>query len=620
MSDPTFEVTTLLDDPFYTGHGAPAEEEVGLPYAVDGRGFILDYSQHMSIYHRYQRQSIQLLNSQQASSGGDQALIAPEVWRRSIEGWNQGTGQRRYDRDTSLPFRSFDSQGVDPWDPWNLSLLRETGKIQAVGAGRLMMTTVGPGNLVAIKGTDLYWWVDLTSAPTHVTTGSTIVDACSDGVNLYTIDNTGAVLKWTAPGSNTAFVTVTGTDPNRPLLRYVKGFLIAAAGPKLWDITAGSAAAIYTHPLASFTWRDACDGPGFVYLVGGVGDRWGVYAMPPKTDASSFDPPINAAPIPDGESAYAIGSYMNYVLIGTSGGWRFGIPDSSGQVSFGRLIEADQPVRCFEGQGRFVWYGLSQSPGAGERNSGLARADLSVFVDTLAPATAPDLECPVEVGNVVAVTTFYPAGGGEGFRVFAVAGAGIFAEKQTKVVSGWLDQGSIAFNSSDQKMGLYAQVYHDPLIGSVGLDIAYDGQDWFEIGSNENTGSTDMGHAKIAHSFVQAKLRYRLNRDPVSTQQGPTLTRVEFRALPTSPNASEWRLPLIIREQIDYNGVTQERNVSEDKALLYGLVNDRRPFTMREYDQQYEVHATDYLFLGEAPTQDGRDVRGVFVLIVREVG
>lgn len=622
MTVSTDEVTGLLNDPFFTGTGAPDDEERWLPFALDGRGFNVDLSDSIGFYHRFQRTSVQLLNTQQANSGGDNAQIPPEVWRRSIESWVGGTGQKRFDRDTSLETRFFDSQGVDPFDPWNLSLLGRCENVQALGAGRALMTTVGVGNLFVAVGSDGYWFTDiLGTPPTHMTLPAPIVDATSDGLALYTIDTTGHVRRYTDAVTSATFATVASTDTSRPLLRATKGFLVAAAGNKLWDISTGTPVLIYTHPLPTFWWRDAADGADFTYLVGGIGDRWAVYRMPVKSDGSSFDPPIQAAPIPDGEVGYSIGSYEGFITVGVSTGMRLGETDAAGALTIGRLLATDQPVRCFEGQDRFIWFGRSEAIGA-DRNAGLYRADLSTFTTVLAPAYATDLETVSDQGAVSQVTTYYAAGGSLASpkRVFTVDGVGLFIEKDDRVPSGWLDQGSLAFASSDSKMGLYAQVYTLPLVGSIGLDIAYDGGDWSEIGSATQGGSTSMGHAKIAHAFVQAKLRYRLIRDTNTLTAGPTITRAEIRVLPVSDTAAEWRLPIMVFETINYNGITQSRDVRADYELLLDLANTKRPFTMREWDNQVEVHATDYIWLAEKATQDGRFAQGVFLMLVREVG
>ena len=195
------------------------------------------------------------------------------------------------------------------------------------------------------------------------------------------------------------------------LLRYIKGFLILAAANKIYDISGGTLVTVYTHPLTAFTWRDAAEG-SVGYLLGGQGDRWAVYAIAPKQDATTLDVPTQAAPIPDGEVGYALGCYLNYLMVGLSTGWRFGVADTQGNATLGRLISSTNPVRCFEGQDRFVWFGRSAD--ATTPPAGLGRADLETFTGPLTPAYANDLQTSVTTGTVSACVTFGAATGGGG--------------------------------------------------------------------------------------------------------------------------------------------------------------------------------------------------------------
>ena len=123
------QITWPLAEPFYTGPGAVPIEEVGLPCAVNGRGFLIDFSDQPGYLYRFRQTSVNLLNTQQAASGGDQSQVPPEVWRRSIESWNGGAGQSEYDRSDSVPTRFRSSSNVDVWTPWQVSLLHDTTQV-----------------------------------------------------------------------------------------------------------------------------------------------------------------------------------------------------------------------------------------------------------------------------------------------------------------------------------------------------------------------------------------------------------------------------------------------------------------------------------------------------------
>jgi hypothetical protein len=614
------QITERLDQPFYTGSGTTAViDEVGLHCSINGRGFIVDFREEMGYYHRYQQTGVNLLNTQQSSSGGDLAQVPPEVWRRSVETWHAGAGQTHYDRDGSDPKRFRDSSGVDVWSPWKMSLLPDTALLHGLPAGISFLSTVGVGQLVAAADVDLYWWgTDLTLAPTHVVSpDGAIADVTSDGGSLYTLSASGVVRRWTAPGSSTVFASSVPVVGARTVLRYLKGFLVLGAGNQLYDVSTGAAVLIYTHPNAGVTWVDACEGSAAAYLVGGQGDRWHVFAMVPKPDATGFDPPLPAAPIPEGEVANAIGSYLGYVLVGLNVGWRFGVPDTSGlNVNLGRLVQTDSAVHCFEGQDRFVWYGRSADLTTDP--AGLGRADLSTFTAALTPAYADDLATTVAVGTVRRVTTFSAGPGTLGKRVFTVDGVGVYVQSDDLVPEGWLRTGALTLSTSDAKEGLYTQLYSEPLHGQVVLDASYDGGPDVELTTYSSAGGSSAGRIRVETTFNTFEAKLMLRRDPTDPTLGPIITRFELRVLPVAGDSTEFRVPLVISEEYGM-GSSQVRDPQSDIDWLRALYQSKQPFVFRIGAQRYRVYMVDFKWLPEKLTFDGRALQGTFIGVWREI-
>jgi hypothetical protein len=83
--------------------------------------------------------------------------------------------------------------------------------------------------------------------------------------------------------------------------------------------------------------------------------------------------------------------------------------------------------------------------------------------------------------------------------------------------------------------------------------------------------------------------------------------------------ATEWRIPLMVFDQMDYNNVTTARNVVSDYDFLMGLVQTRRQFVYREADRRWLLHALDFVWQPERLTADGRTFQGTFLLIAREL-
>lgn len=621
MTDVTYEVTWPYDEPFFVGAGQVEAEEVGLPISVNGRGFLVDLSETLGYYYRYRQTSVNLLNTQQAQSGGDQAQTPPEVWRRSIETWDGGAGQSQYDREASQPTRFRTSRNVDVWEPWQLSLLHTTTLLHTLPAGVSYLERVGTSRLVAAAGVDLFWWgTDYTAVPTHDVSAASILDVCTDGAALYTLCSDGKVYRWTAPGTSSVFATGVSVVAGRMLLRYLKGYLVVASGSSLYDVSTGTPALVYTHPLAAYTWRDACEGANAAYLLGGQGDRWQVHAMQPADDGTTFNPPSPAGPIPDGEVGQCLDSYLGYLFVGTQTGWRFGATDNSGlSVNFGRLVDDGASVHCFEGQDRFVWYGRDGV--SADSPAGLGRAALNTFTSPLTPAYASDIESDQNTGTVRRVKTVGLSTAGVGQRVFTVDGVGVYLESANLAPTGWLRTGVVSMNTSDPKQGLYAQLYYDPLHGSVDLDAYYDRSETpVDLVLSVVGGAIASGKVSVAKEFNTFEARFTLARDTTDPTAGPTVTRFELRVLPVAGRSTEFRIPIVITELLTWGGVSQARRPAEDVAWLRNLTDTRVPFVYRIGKLRYQVYAYDFAWLPDKQDDITQDLQGTFVLIARELG
>lgn len=614
------QITEPFDDPFFEGSGPREGDNTGLPVSLDGRAFLINLNPE-TYQMRFQRESVQLLNSQQQDSSGDQALIPPEVWRRIVESWHFGSGQTRYDRVNSLPYRFKSSDGVDVWDEWGMSLLKDTENIQALAAGPAMMVSLSVDTLWVGVGSTGYWWSGLSSgpfppaAPTVMAMGETVVSACSDGKNLYTLSQTGVVKKWTSATVSTTFATVTTFSPTKAIIRYVKGFVLVGNGNRLVDVTGGSEVTVFIHPLVDFSWVDMCEGLGNGFLLGGIGDRWMVMSITVASDAATLSPPIVACPLPEGEIGYALGAYLGYVVVGTSAGWHFGVP-SGDQLALGRLVDSSAPVRCFEGQDRFVWFGQSAAVGTA---AGLGRADLSTFIQPMTPASANDLASDSDGGTVRNVTTVGAGAGGLGRRVFTVDGVGVYMEADELVPIGHLDQGVMTFGTSDPKMGLYAQLYSEPLSGGIQVSVSWDFGAEETVADASAQNSLSGGNIPTAVKFASASFIFTLSRNVATPTEGPRLTRLEFRAIPVTGRASEWRVPLLIHDTTTYDTITQGRDVISDLDMLMDLVESRREFDYREGSRLYRVHATDFLWMPHHLTLDGNAYNGTYLIVLREI-
>jgi hypothetical protein len=606
MSD-TYEITETFEEPFYTGSAAAAlPEKTGYDVALDGRGYMIDWTAQIP----YSRRSVALLNTQQAQSGGDQSQTPPEIWRRSIESWHQGNGQARLDRDDSLPYRFSVSEGVDVWTPWQVSLLHSVTIAQTLDDGFSRTLTID-GYVVVIVGDTGYWYDTSAQTWTEVDFGDDVVDAASDGSTIYLLLDDGTVDTYTAPAVTATLVSSAVSDfsTTRSMIAVIKGFLVIGNLNILYDATSGTPAEIYTHPNAGWNWKAGCDGQNVGYLIGGTGDRWHVFGVPLKDDATTLDPPTIATTLPDGEIPTTLASYLGYVLIGSQRGFRLAQADGSGALTYGRLVVTDAPVECFEGQDRFVWFGRSVP----DSKAGLGRADLSTFTSPLTPAVANDLS-QADGGRVGGCATVGDR------RLFVVDGVGVFLEDLTGYVdSGYIEMGGLTFGSTDLKQGTYAQVFYEKITngGTIYLDYRADGGTWETIG--QSVSGVTMGNVPLTKSFTTVEIRVRLEPDTVDGTHTPVLNRTEVRALVIPGRASEWTIPLIVADVLQYEGATEPRDIISDFDHLLGLAQSRKPFILREGIRNVGVFATDYYWFPMKESEGMRSHEGTFVLTLKEI-
>jgi hypothetical protein len=620
------QITQPFDEPFFGGgdSGTSAVENIGgSMVAVNGRVYPIDTASN-----RYSQRAIDVLQQRNTTDNRDVLLLPQNIWRQQVSDWHSGAGQSNLDRDDAIQSRFEDSFGVDPWTRWRMSLLPETLEMQTLSGESWL--TLHEGYLVVVNGNTTYWWSDFGTMTASVSVGSVpIVDVADDGALINMVNTDGDVYSLDGPaGTPVLQYSFAGTS----MLAYVKDYLIADRDNALYNITTyASPVLIYTNPDSSFRWVDACSGPNAIYVLGGSGDRWVVHRLGIKEDGTGLNPAIVAAELPDGEIGYSISEYLGFVFIGTDKGVRMAQPDANGDLLLGAVIPTVEPVRCFEGQDRFVWYGVSSmDPAYVPTNNdqadvfptapvpGLGRLDLTTFTTTnLTPAFANDIAAWDEAAaNVTSVVTW------QGKRVFAVQGAGVFYEGVDLVPGGWLTQGIMSFSVEDLKSALYMQVKWVPdCAGLLYLDLAFDSAAYgryARLALNANNIRSD--NLNLAGTkFSRVNVRFVMLRCSLNNAKGPIPTRWEFRAFAVKGKASRWDVPLIIADDVDINGMIESRNPTADKNALLSLIQDGTVFQYQESGQSYQVLARDFIWQPERLSTTGNGWQGTFLIVLEEV-
>ena len=579
--------------------GASATEGVW-DVVIDGRGFLIDRDPQKPTFLQ---KGVDVVRQRVGNRGESTPLLTPpEVWRHLVEDWSFGSGQREADREDSIPGRFYRSQGVNPWERWELSLLPDVEQVEAVTVNGFL--SVAGGRLGVFDGTAVSIYLSLTTAPVAVTLPSPVLDVTSDGSRFLVACVDGVVRAVSSTGTVTSFATLASVSR----LTYSKGRVVAAALNVLHDITSGTPVTIFTHPFTAHRWVAFSETQSFIYVLGGAGDRWQVSRISIQQDATTLDPPIVSAVLPDGEVGHSLYGYLNFLAVGTSSGVRFGQPDGQGDVALGSVIPTESPVLAFEGQDRFVWYGLSDYA---DGVTGLGRMDLSRFTSDLTPAYASDLMAPT-TGQIVSIVTF------DGKTVFSVGGEAVYAEADAMVDSGWLETGALTFDTADPKTGHYAALRHEPLAGGISLSVGYDGGAQAAVGGSEVEGSSGSGNLTLDGNVFR-KATMRLTLTPSGEGVSPTLTRLELRVTGVLGRHTQWEIPLVMADTLDLDGNPTPRDPAADAEHLLRLLETGRTFRLTVNGQSFTAYAHDYQIINDKPSESGNGYQGTFVMVIREM-
>ena len=620
------DITTTFDQPY-------SERTQALPsyfspsvIGIAGVPYLLDTSANGG-GGTFRREAMDVVQQRNTNSQRDLLLLPQDVWRQQAESWHYGMGQSNLDRDDALPYRYEESFGINPWNQWQVSLLPSTQKMGSY-TGNVWLTTYDE-YLAVVNGKNIYWYDSVSASAsigsTVVNASYNIIDIANMGAYVTTLDTHGNIYETAGPG---ATPSLKGQYTNGNFIAYEKDYLLCGIDNKLKDVTAGGAGSlVYTSPLSNFRWVSAASGNSCIYVLGGSGDKFVVHRVNIKQDGTGLQPCIVAATLPDGEIGYCIDQYLGFILIGTDKGVRIATPNNtSGDLTLGPIIPTDAPVHCFEGQDRFIWYGMSSMNSTyGDAESdifptgpvcGLGRLDLSTTTtSSLTPAYASDICAITESNRVVkSVVTF------QGKRVFSIAESGIWAETDLLMEGGWLKQGTMSFSVEDVKTGLYTQSKWLPLNGEIDMDISYDSTGFIRVADYAQQGTIRSGNTSLfGTQFSRINSRYVLKRDSDTPTQGPVFTRWEVRAIPVKGRASRWTLPIMNYEEIEIDGVKYTRDPLAVYDTLMDLIENSTLFTLQESGRSYQVHAKTFLWQPEKLSINGRAWEGTFVLVVEEV-
>lgn len=588
--------------PFYTGGATNTLVPFLYDVAVAGRGYMLD-RKVMGSGDLPLVSSIRATRAQSDGSNepGEQSLNPDDLWRRSQQSFHLGAGQDYLDRDDSLRSRYHTSKGIDPWTRGQISLLPATTEVLDSANTNLRLMPAG-SRLYAADGTALKYTTDLSSWTTVTgTSGSTILSLASDGYYVWAADGANIYRTDTSTGAASSWTT---TDAD--YIGYVKGRLMYTDGNVLGyvsNMATPTLTALFTHANSNFVWINSfAEGPSAIYAAGYAGDKSLIYRVSITAEGTSLAAPTVAGELPDGEIISAIGSYLGNILIGTSKGARFATVNTDGSLTIGALIPTSGSVRCFEGQGEFVWFGWSAYDST---SSGLGRMSLRYFSDTsaLKPAYASDLMVTSQAA-ILDVVTFSDR------RVFSVSGDGVYAAHATNLVaSGTLTTGRMNFGISEKKIPLFVDAtFGASFAGSVAIGYATNGSSSFtatagtisDTASDLATVTFDLTEDQVD----QIELQFTLSRSGSVSSSGPTLLRHTVKAQPVPVMRRKITLPLLLSDKVE---LATAKFVQVDVPFELGVLEDLRVtkqvVALQIGDESYSAVLEDFDFVASHPTK-----------------
>jgi hypothetical protein len=559
---------------------------------------------------------------------GEQSLA--NWWLRSQQTFIGGEGLLYQDPDqvqvANLQNRHaiqyFHGVGVNPWVNGKLTLLRKTTQ-------RIADASSNPHFLAGWNnGTDRFWSAvgnvlksDDGTTTTAITWGgaNTIRALASDGTNYFAADNV-QVYKGAGNGAGAAW-SATGTT--NVCLGWAKGRIMLGLDNKIYETTAAGVQTLrFTHLNSAWTWTAIADGTNAIYAAGYAGSQGAIYKFVLDTTGSVptlASGGIQTAQLPLGEIVQSLTTYLGaFVGIGTSRGFRVGVIDTNGDISYGPLLIASSlGVKAVAAYDRFFF--VASSNGI-DTKSGLWRVDLGQPVqDTNSTAGgrfayATDLQALV-TGEVTGVTNF----GNSDRMAFSVVGQGAYLEHATdRETTGYLQTGRIRFNTLEPKIYKFVSVTTPgALKGSVAVSVIEPaGAETSILTASETSGMVikDVVLAAPTSAVEWIQLRLTLNRS-TDTTQGGEVNGWQLKAMPGATRQRQFTIPFLCfdKERTDsgqsvgYEGRTAARLAAFEQLFAKG---DAVALQDLANDTSVLVVIDDYKFEQKADPGTNRSVLG----------
>ena len=520
----------------------------------------------------------------QAREPGEQTLDSG-LWVRSQTSFHLGEGVQYQEalegNAEQLRFRYFTGQGIDPWTPGQISLLKDTSKI-------FPAATSSTGRVISlpatISGTDYVLHIDCAAAggaairvarvtasgtATSLILGSAlsteILAAETDGTTLYlatatyiydydltaasptlhahyhinTANATSVVLQYVKNRIMAGVSYVTGTTPVAAV--YELPFAGGHGGSHTNLSTITSVANTTTVPVG-WIWSDIAEGRGAIYVAGYAGDKSAIFKIAPDS-TGALGAAVSVADIPRGETVRSLFGYLGtYLAIGTSRGVRVAAIADDATIVYGPLIfNTTNPVLGFAARDSYIYAGVKAGIGGA---SGIYRIYLGQLLDDGTYPYATDIVATGSTGSVDALG-FFPS---SAQLFFSVHSSGTYLEHATNLVSeGTLQTAIVNWGTLEKKAWKRVRVETGTLLGNIEIYAdANEGRTQITTLTTGNAYNTDFDlSGAYASTQVNGQLAFTLYRNADSASTGAIMKGYAIKAIPSPTRSRLIQLPLM---------------------------------------------------------------------------
>jgi len=522
--------------------------------AIAGLPFFLltsDDAPYRRVTAQYRKQQID-----QTREAGEQTLTG--WWTRSQSSFHLGAGIKYFEpaQEESLRFQFTESKGMDIWTRGQATLLNDTASFYA-GAAPAQIIGVNDGTndcILVTDGTALKKITTGGSSTTYTQTGtaSTIYSLTTNG-NQYFFVNGSTVHRGNISGSTSDTEIYTAPSTTRATIRYVKQRLIVAIGSAIYELNANASAstalptALYTHPNANWVWSSIAEGPSAIYISGydPNGTSSSVFKIAldvVNSNALGFptlETPTVVIDLPQGERINDFDVYLGtYAVLATNLGFRVGISDATGNISYGPLLYDQAACNAIAFRDRFAYIATTV-----DGEAGLIRTDLStnILANSLFFPWAYDL-----IATGISASANQVAFFGNSDRAAFSTGNTVYAESTTSLVpTGYLRTGYIRYNTLETKIFKLMQARVDTSNGGIVIQSVDSLDNFATIGSFSQESAVpeiNINYPQTAQEYLG--FQFTFSRSTTDASKGPLFTGYQLKSLPAVPRQRLIQYPI----------------------------------------------------------------------------